>query len=346
VHADPIDPDILLALARSHQDPEARARLADQVGAVLLTHGQNARLQAAEILITLLPRLEERVRAHLARRLAPSADVPHDLVRRLANDVIGVAYPILLDSPVLTETDLAAIVASRGVDHRLAIAQRPDLSEVVTTALVTYGPEDVIEKTLRNPSARFSPETFRTAARLARQIERLQGPLATRSDLPAELAQEILSFVSEEVRAQILQRLRPRAIRAGTLDPALAAQISAAIDRRRPVDGALLLATLRGGAADLFDSLLAAAIDAPVGSVRDALAQIPHRLLPAAAAFLGLSAAQLSHLWLHFRQARPAIGEEGIGISTVLSAYGALTRETAEHELRALLRMPAQRRRA
>jgi uncharacterized protein (DUF2336 family) len=346
VDTDAISPEILLALARSHQDPEARARLADQIGTVLLTHGLSARLQAAEILASLLPRLEERVRAHLARRIAPSADVPNALVRRLAEDVIGVAYPILLDSPVLTEADLAAIVAGQGADHRLAIAQRSELSEAVTASLVTHGPEDVIEKTLRNPKARFSDDTFRAATRLARQIERLQMPLATRDDLPAQIAQEILSFVSEEVRSEILRRLRPKAARASGPDPALMSEIAAAIDRRRAVDGALLLATLRGGAAEFFDPLLALAVGVPVGPLRDALAQASHRVLPAAAALIGLSAAQLSHLWLHFRQARPTIGEEGISVATVLSAYGTLTRETAERDLRALLRTPAQRRRA
>jgi len=346
VDADPIDPDVLLMLARSHQDPEARARLVDQISTILLTHSPCVRLQAAEILISLLPRLEERVRAHLARRLAASADVPHELICRLARDVIGVAYPILLDSPVLTEDDLVAIIASHGVDHRLAIAQRSDLSEIVTTALVIHGPEDVIEKTLQNPSARFSAETLRTVARLARQIKRLQGPLATRPDLPSELAQEILAFVSQEVRSAILQRLHPKIVRFGNPDPALVAEISAAIDRRRPVDGALLLATLRGGAGHFFDSLLATAIGAPVDSIRNALSWIPHRILPAAAILLGLSPTQLSYIWLHFCQAYPAVAEKGVGIVPVLSTYGALTRETAERHLRALLRMSARRRHA
>jgi uncharacterized protein (DUF2336 family) len=346
VDTDAISPEILLALARSHQDPEARARLADQIGTVMLTHGLSARLQAAEILASLLPRLDERVRAHLARRIASSADVPNALVRRFAEDVIGIAYPILLDSLVLTEADLVAIVASQGAEHRLAIAQRSELSEAVTASLVSHGPESVIEKTLRNPKARFSNNTFRAATRLARQIERLQIPLATRDDLPAQIAQEILSFVSEEVRSEILRRRRPKAARASSLDPALMSEITAAINRRRAVDGALLLATLRGGAVELFDPLLALAVGAPVGPLCDALAQAPHRVLPAAAVLIGLSATQFSHLWLHFRQARPAIGEEDLSVAKILSTYSTLTRETAERDLRALLPTPTQRRRA
>ena len=343
---DSLTPEILLALAQSHHDPEARARLAEQIGTVLLTHEGGARGQAAAILLSLLPRLEERVRAHLARRLAPSADVPGDLIRRLASDVIGVAYHVLLDSPVLTEDDLASLVVAQGPDHRLAIAQRERIPEAVTAALVAHGPEDVVEKTLRNPSARFSEETFRSAATLARRIERLQGPLAGRTDLPAELAQEILSFVSESVRAEMMRRIRPQGPRPAAMDPALQGQIAAVLERRRPVDGALLLAVLRGGAGDFFDPLLAQAVGADAGAVRDLLAQAPHRLLPAAAALLGLSASQLSHLWLHFRQARPAIGEEGVSVASVLAAYGTMTREGAERELRALLAAPPLRRRA
>lgn len=346
METDSLAPEILFALARSHHDPEARARLADQIGTVLLTHNGNIRGQAAVILISLLPRLEERVRAHLARRLAPSADVPSDLIRRLAEDVIGVAYPVLLDSPVLTDDDLVSLVVAQGPDHRLAIAQRARIPEAVTAALVAHGPEDVIEKTLRNPSARFSEETFRLAATLARRIERLQGALAGRTDLPAELAQEILSFVSESVRVEMRRRLHPQGAWSTSLNPALQAQIAAVLDRRHPVDGALLIAVLRAGAGDFFELLLAQALGISVLQIRDLLARAPHRLLPAAAVSLGLSASQLSHLWLHFRQARPTIGEEGISVASVLAAYGSMTRDGAERELRALFHLPPQRRRA
>ena len=343
---DTLSSDLLLALAQDHHHPDACAHLADQISTLLLTRGEDQNGHAGAILTSLLPRLEERARANLAKRFASSAAIPPALVRRLAGDVIRVAYPILLDSPVLTQEDLASIVATQGRDHRLAIAQRAHLTEMVTAALVMHGPEDVVVKTLRNPTARFSEETFQTTVALARRFEALQVPLGHREDLPAPLVQEILSFVSDKVKAEILHRLQPQALSWGALDPYLQAQITAVIERRRPVDGLLLLETLRSGSSPFFEPLLAQAVGASVTQVRDLLARVPHRLLLCAAALLDLSARQLSHLWLHFCQARPAIGENGVTVASVLSAYSTITRDAAERELRALLLAFVQHRRA
>ena len=77
-----------------------------------------------ELTLRLLDAVDVRTRMTVAAKLAPYPAAPAAVVRRLAQDTIEVAAPILSRSPVLTAADLAAIAAARGADHAAAIALR------------------------------------------------------------------------------------------------------------------------------------------------------------------------------------------------------------------------------
>src|SRR5271154_294892 len=89
-----------------------------------------------EVLTQLSGEMEEAVRAELADRMADAAAPPATLLRRLANDVIGVSEPVLTRSPALSDEDLLAVAHSSGQDHLRAISRRADVSEVVSDAIV------------------------------------------------------------------------------------------------------------------------------------------------------------------------------------------------------------------
>jgi uncharacterized protein (DUF2336 family) len=91
--------------------------------------------QDASRLDTLAVPLLEKVPA-AARRFASAAlseceTAPRDLVRRLCNDTIEVAAPLLVRSPAISDVDLLTLIGRHGQAHAVAIGRRRDLNPVI-----------------------------------------------------------------------------------------------------------------------------------------------------------------------------------------------------------------------
>jgi uncharacterized protein (DUF2336 family) len=83
-----------------------------------------------QVLGSLLDKVDTGSRAEVARQLAPVANAPLEVVRRLAADAdISVAGPVLERSPRLAEADLLKLTRTVGEAHRLAISRRKIASE-------------------------------------------------------------------------------------------------------------------------------------------------------------------------------------------------------------------------
>jgi hypothetical protein len=77
-----------------------------------------------ELALRLMDAVDVATRATVARKLGPYPGAPFAVSRRLARDVIEVAEPILTQSRVLPDTELAAIIKDFGMSHAAAIARR------------------------------------------------------------------------------------------------------------------------------------------------------------------------------------------------------------------------------
>ena len=274
-------PDLedLLALARETSQ-HARASLADTLADVFSDGervlSERERALMTDILQKLVRQVEWTVRRNLADRLARAAQAPAPLVRELAHDSAEVAAPVLLESPLLKDADLIAVVRHRTRQHQLAVAQRPDVSEPVSDALVETGDQDVIVTLLRNPTARISEATTTYLAEQAKSLDRLQEPLIAREELGPELARRLYWYVSAALRQRILTN---HAISEAELDDALedvVAELAARGDHReqpldhrngaawdladriaeaRGIDAGIVLKALRAGEMPLFEAL-------------------------------------------------------------------------------------------
>src|SRR5262249_20965057 len=123
--------------------------------------------------------------ADMARRLAPLGNAPPDVIRRLADDDnVAVALPVLARSKQLGDVNLAAIAATKGQAHLLAISGRSGLGEAVTDVLVDRGDRDVARNVAMNHGARFSSTGFTALAKRAANDGILAEKLASRRDLP------------------------------------------------------------------------------------------------------------------------------------------------------------------
>jgi uncharacterized protein (DUF2336 family) len=158
-------------------------------------------------------------RTELSARLAAIDNAPVATVARLANDdAIAVAGPVLKGSARLSETQLAALAATRSQGHLQAIAGRRGLGAPVTDALLTHGDGHVVRAVAGNSSARLSESGFDRMAELAGRDPRLAECVVARADIPSRHLRTLATLLPEPVR----QRLAAN-------NPQLAERIRAAV---------------------------------------------------------------------------------------------------------------------
>ena len=168
--------------------------------------GEEDREAAAEVLRLMALDAAELVRRALAVTLKMSRELPRDVAVRLARDVESVATPVLTFSPVLTDEDLAAIVALPDAVKQLAVARRPALSETVTTALVRHAGEEAVQTACANDNAHFTEQALGAAMDRFAASDALAGVMALRKILPPAICERLVSRVSESMRQQLVDR--------------------------------------------------------------------------------------------------------------------------------------------
>lgn len=158
------------------------------------------------VLLRLVGMVELEVRQFVAEKMARLRRGPEETVRRLATDSIEVAEPILRDSPMLRDADLVAIAEEQGDSHRLAIAQRDVLSELVTDMLVRRG-DPLVKKTVAgNSGALFNTATLCALITDAAEDISMQEILSDRPDLADEHIHQLISVAGQDVRSKLLSR--------------------------------------------------------------------------------------------------------------------------------------------
>ncbi|CEJ09937.1 hypothetical protein BN1110_00208 [bacterium YEK0313] len=88
-----------------------------------------------ELVLHLIAKASEDDRAIVAAKLADHPQTPTAVARRLANDTVRVAFPILARSKALSEDDMYQAVRSGDAERALAVASRADLGLAALVAL-------------------------------------------------------------------------------------------------------------------------------------------------------------------------------------------------------------------
>lgn len=151
-----------------------------------------------EIATSSLPHLGDEERKGYADRVATMPTLPHNVAVTLGGDSnADVARLVLTLSPVLTDTDLAAIAVSQSQQHLVAIAERARLSESVTDILVERGDQKVLHTVSANEGAAFSDRGFDRLLERGEGDAAITGALARRSDLSPNRVQRVLRIVEQ-----------------------------------------------------------------------------------------------------------------------------------------------------
>ncbi|MDA9422448.1 MULTISPECIES: DUF2336 domain-containing protein [Bradyrhizobium] len=148
--------------------------------------------------------------AEISAQLAPIAQAPPSVIRRLANnDEIRIAGPVLQESARLDDGELVKIASSKGEPHLLAVAGRWWLKEIVTDALLARRYPSVSRRIAANPGARVSGNGFTVIVSQAESDPELAISVGVRVDLPSDLRRQLLRSATDAVRTRLLSRAPP-----------------------------------------------------------------------------------------------------------------------------------------
>jgi uncharacterized protein (DUF2336 family) len=228
----PALPESVSAVLAADTDARVRAILSRKLST--LTPGlagdarQRVQSDAVANLTAMVADAALRVRINIAEAVKHLEDGPRDIVLRLAHDpAVMVCEPVIRFSPMLTQEDLVALIATGPPPSTLkAIASRPKIDEAVSDAVVCTADHAAIRALLANPTAQIREATLDALAAQSEEQTDWQAPLVNRPHLPPR-AQRMLS---EIVTGHLLETLAARS----DLDPKVAQTLRAALEQGRP----------------------------------------------------------------------------------------------------------------
>ncbi|WND02430.1 DUF2336 domain-containing protein [Temperatibacter marinus] len=186
--------------------PENRAEAAKKVGEVFSSAelGDKEKGIAEDIFRAMLQDAAVRVRQALSESLQDNPEISKDIVSSLAQDIDEVALPMIQNSTVLSEADLIDIIDTRGETLQKAVAQRKDVSEAVADKLVDTANENVIGVLVSNDKAAISENTFTRVLDEFGENETINSSMAKRGELPINVAERLVTLVSDQLREHIM----------------------------------------------------------------------------------------------------------------------------------------------
>ena len=168
--------------------------------------------QLEDLALPLFDSVSVESRRFAAAALSECRHPPQMLVRRLSDQTVDIAAPLLIRSNALSDVDLIALVGRHGLPHARAIARRPGLNKTIAqlvTALMNSADE---AQRAEKPIERAEPLADGTAAISA------SNDAAT----PARIGAASLSN-ADRVRSRLRTMMRPATESRGGWRPAAGA---------------------------------------------------------------------------------------------------------------------------
>lgn len=204
--------DLAAMIGKEATPPPLRARrallkrLADVVSLPASRINAFERAVTGDLLVEMLRLASHDERKRVAARLAPLAELPNSVARILLRDDPDIAGLLIEQCASLSDADIVGCARDAGFEHRMLLAVRRGLSEIVTETLFSFGEMEVIEAVLRNTTARLSQLGIETVVGLSRQSPNLCSPLLKRPELRPSGAYVMFWWCAPEDRRTILQR--------------------------------------------------------------------------------------------------------------------------------------------
>lgn len=208
---------ILVRLYDSHKlyglakdkEPGARAELTSAVSALLeMKLSPREGELVADVLMSLMRQTEKDLRVAISEKLSVTDNVPLRLILQISNDEIDVAAPILRNSTVLGELDLAYIIKSKSAEYWREIASRKMLSDYVMNMLADTKDFDTAMALAKNMSVKLSEHVLVVLSDLAQKSEAIAAPLLRRDEMTIDIAKKLYEFVGQELKRYIAENFK------------------------------------------------------------------------------------------------------------------------------------------
>jgi uncharacterized protein (DUF2336 family) len=190
--------------------PRSRIMLAKRVTDVVCLPSSEITPQerqlAGDLLVEMLLEGDADLRRRCARRVAALTEPPHRVLRLLARDEFEIARPILENSDALSDADIVEIAERTTEQHRLLLAHRDDLGELVVHALVENQEPEVIRVLLCNNTARFYYRTLDQLIAMSKDKPEMTRLILRRQELRPSQALAMFWWSPPEERRVILLR--------------------------------------------------------------------------------------------------------------------------------------------
>jgi len=346
----------LAQLAMNPQGGASREEIYLAVASLYRIQGTGLNARERELMREILRRLtrdvEMAIRIALAQRLCEDTTAPHDLILLLVDDAIEVARPLILRSPLLTESDALRLIAEADIGHQEAVAGRPHITIPVTDALAACERESVLMALVRNATARISSATYESLVEKSRVLTGLQEPLAHRPDLPPRLASSMCEWVSEALKTYIKANyaVAPETVDTALSEANLVLQREPAGAKEPPADSAqklveklaasgqlkagFLMRVLSQGQVDLFELAFSRLLSVELVPFRTIFYDGGAGLVAMACRAAGIDRSVFNTVFNLSRQARglPVVltGPDHAAVDAIFSGF---TRQTAMDEL-------------
>jgi uncharacterized protein (DUF2336 family) len=208
------------------------------------------REQVETAMTVLLDDQAVEVRLVLADALGKSQHAPAHIIMTLATDAEPVALIVAEHSPVILDSELVDMAATRGEAMQIAIASRPFLSRAVSAALGEVGSAEACRALVINAGARVPRFTLDRIVGRHGDCPELRLALLERKDLPLDVRQVLLGKLAGALRDLIVGHgwTTPERAAAVTDDARECATIAASFEA--PVDNlpALVAQLMEGNA--------------------------------------------------------------------------------------------------
>jgi uncharacterized protein (DUF2336 family) len=162
------------------------------------------------VMCYLIQKIERDALIRLSMKLAPVENAPKRTVHQLASDDdIAISGPLIERSSVLGDDFLVDLAKSKSQQHLAALARRRSIAERITDVLVDRGNNEVTLSVAGNHGAQFSRPAFVKVAEKAETDANLAETFIARSDIPAEVFQQLLREATEVVKRKLLKNADP-----------------------------------------------------------------------------------------------------------------------------------------
>ncbi|MDW6021074.1 hypothetical protein SAZ10_04780 [Mesorhizobium sp. BAC0120] len=165
--------------------------------ASLTRPSRNEIAQLEDLVLPLYDHVSVEARRFVAAVLSEMENPPAALVRRLADEKVDIAAPVLLRSNALADVDLIALIGRHGLGHARVIGKRPDLNPTIAQLIKALSRSEkrvALVETATEPDGQMKPAaSARSAAPETQSLTRKPGAAA------------------EEVRVKLRAMMRPAA---------------------------------------------------------------------------------------------------------------------------------------